>query len=118
MKKGYIDARYNYFMSGVVGSLIAVQHPPIHYTFLLIGIAVFINLITKNLFGKGDKLALSWAIVGCGLIDLPRLILWFLFFLVFTLINFSTKKILVIQDKTPFYPVILGAFLVVSLIST
>lgn len=116
LKDKKVNARYNWFMTGIVGSLIAVQHPPITYAILLIGIAVFFNIITKKVFAKGDKTAFSWIIAGSGLISLPRLLLWFIFFSLYAAVYFISKKILHISGKTPFYPVILGSFITIAII--
>lgn len=114
-KKGKIDSRYNWFMSGVVGSMIYLSHPPLFEIVLFIGVAVLFSMIISKVVGKGDIAALGWIILGLGLVDAAMVVVFFLMLVSFSLIHYSLRFISKIEGKVAFYPVIFGTFLVTLL---
>jgi len=117
LKRGTVDSRFNWYMGGIVGSLIALVKPGLGYvTFLLVVAIVFLSF-SKKYFGKGDITALTWMIMGLGILGIHLLIIWFFYFFIYALVHVATKMVLRIHEKTPFYPVLLGSFVTVTFIN-
>lgn len=113
LKRGVVDARFNWYMGGIVGSLVALRHPPLMYVVALIIIMVVVGILASKALGKGDITALGWLILGTGLINTPTLIIFLWFFMLFTAVQLICKKVLKVK-KAAFYPVIFGSFVVTA----
>jgi len=115
LKKGKIDSRYNWFMSGIVGSMIFLENPSIFYIMVFIGVAVLFSMIISRVVGKGDLAALSWIIVGLGIIDSDMVVVFLLLFASFSCVHYSLRYWSKIKGKVAFYPVIISSFLVTAI---
>lgn len=123
-KNRTIDDRKNWVMTGLSISIISYANNPFTYT-----ISVFIILIIlRQLFlkfkviGEGDINALSWIMLGYGLINIFKLFFFALFFALITTIytglkysyiyflNRTSQTKTTLNVNTPFMPVIFATF--------
>jgi len=111
-----IDDRHNYFMFGIVLSLIALRDVGILYVLLLLGVALFLRFMCKRLLKEGDLNAVSWIIVGSALLDSSYTVLFLLFLVYFSLVVVVYKYALGLRGKSPGLPVLFGSFLIVSVL--
>lgn len=80
--KMLIDERHNYFMTGATAMLLSIYKHDLLYILIIMAV-VFLTISTfkkSKTLAEGDIQAVSWGIVGFGLIDL-RLSLWYVLFL-------------------------------------
>ena len=104
-------------MFGIVGSMIFLSHPPLIYIGLMILITILLNVFSGKLLARGDTESLGWIILGCGLISLPRLFIFLMFFLTLLSVYLVYKYSLNVWGlKTPGLPVLTGAFFLTALI--
>ena len=116
----YVDSKYNYIMVGIAISMVSYAGRGILYLLLIVASVMFFNYFGKKAgaFGKGDFSAFNWLFMGLALIN-PVALAWYVSALVVLgLVYNLTKRILakrndVIANKypIPFYPVILGAWI-------
>lgn len=119
-----IDSRLNYFMYGVVASLIWFNTPPLLYVLLMIFIGVVVSLSTIRILGVGDVQAVGWIVLGVSMISPARLFMFFLFFsLVFSVyllvkhwFVLGIPKELKYKIKSPGMPVLWGAFVLTMVV--
>jgi len=117
-KKQTVDQRRTSFMYGVVITLLLVTKANLLSYFLMIGLAVFLAIITKDYLGKGDKEALYWLLPGIYIAKDALAVLAFLAF--FTLFSASlfianrlthkAKK----DQKKPAFPLLILAFILTA----
>lgn len=110
-----IDDRKNYFMMGITISLFThIRHGIIY----ILALGVIVLLLGKFLnkfkvMGEGDVNTIRWIFLGFGIISTVYLIWYFAIFIIITALYMLTKKFLVKNKKpTPFFPAILGTFII------
>lgn len=116
----YVDSKYNYIMVGVALSMIAYAGRGLLYLLLIVVSVVFFNYFGKKTgaFGKGDFSAFNWLFLGLALIT-PVALAWYIVSLVALGLLYTVAKKLVAKKRgvlaadypLPFYPVILGAWI-------
>jgi len=124
IKKMKIDSRHNYFMFGMVAALYVIVTPSLFYLGSLFLVTLIIVLSSSKLLASGDLNALAWIILGCGLISLPKLFIFFYFYYGILAIYLIVKQLLLYNIpvhvkqgiRTPGLPVLWGAFLLASLV--
>ncbi len=112
----WIDDRLNYYMFGIVGSLIALAGRPITLILVLLGIAIFIRIVGKKAFAEGDRTILQWSIVGIGILGFSYLYIYFIFLIIYLLIQIVLKKLYSIDGQVAGVPVLFGAFMTTGII--
>lgn len=111
--KGWIDERYNFFMSGIAISLVSHVKRNIIYmlTLILVIIILFTVFKKKKILGEGDIQAISWILMGLGILGVPYFIIFSTIFITCTLIYILMKKyIFRYKLPTPFFGVLLISF--------
>lgn len=116
-----VDDRHNFFMMGATSGLIAIVHVNFFYLLsLIVGTSILgAFLKNKKALGDADIHSLMWLFSGFGLLGIQYYVLFITTFLGLTMLFFAAKYILAktfkkdINRPVPFYPVILGAFLIV-----
>jgi hypothetical protein len=104
-------------MIGIIGTMVFLTHPPILYLLFIVGISVLINFSCRKLLGPGDTESLGWIITGLGMISIPRLLIFIIFFLLFLGVHLGTKKAIGLWGcKAPGMPVIMGAFIITTIV--
>jgi hypothetical protein len=108
-----VDDRHNYFMMGVSISLISHVDRPLWMIFgtLLIIAAMYWALRKTKGLGEADIKSLGWIFFGYAIINVFYLLWFFLAFFILTAIYMSIKLGLKIKQPTPFYIVILLAYI-------
>ena len=92
LKTGKVDSRYNWFMSGITMSIVAIQRPPITDIVIFLGVVIIVSMFISKAVGKGDLTALAWIILGFGFINSIMIPVFFIFMISFTLIHFSIMR--------------------------
>lgn len=114
LKRGKVDNRWNWYMGGVVGSVVALKSVDLLVLCVLLGFALLFSMIMSRVVGKGDISAFSWIIVGLGLLDGGLSVVFLLFLGCFSCLHYSVRvlmRVSVRNGKVPFYPVIISSFL-------
>jgi hypothetical protein len=114
-----VDDRYNWFMMGLSISMVSVYQ---HKWYYIIALAIFLVLViillnTIKVFGAGDTSAITWLVMGFGIINV-WLLAWFVaVFIIISLVYGALKKTLIKTNKPlPFFPVILISFILFTII--
>ena len=116
--RGTVQSRYNWFMGGIVGSMIVLQHPPIWYIAVIIVTAAIVAISAHRALGMGDTESTGWVVSGCGFISIPRLLVFLMFFAFLIGVHVVTKRALKIPRsvKLPALPIYFGAFLITAIV--
>lgn len=112
----WIDDRLNYYMFGIVGSLIALSGRDFILILALIGIAIFIRIAGKKAFAEGDRTILQWSIVGIGILGFSYLYIYFMFLIIYLLVQTVLKKLYSIDGSVAGVPVLFGAFVTTGIV--
>lgn len=110
-----VDSRHNFVMAGVSIGLLMVHSRPWYYLLLAIGLSIALSVFLHRIKGIGsaDAKSLTWIVLGFSIIDIYRLGVFFAVFMLLTGIYMAWKVVIMKwRGPTPFYSVILGAFLV------
>jgi hypothetical protein len=116
-----VDDRKNYFMKGATAGLIGIFGiGNFWYLFVLIlGTSILGSFLKKkNALGEADISTLIWLFYGFGILGIQYYTLFVVVFLGLTALFFLAKYLLArafkkdINIPVPFYPVILGSFLI------
>jgi hypothetical protein len=113
-KRGKVDNRWNWYMGGVVGSVVALKSVDLVVLLVFVGVALLFSMIMSRVVGKGDISAFSWIIVGLGLIESGMSVVFLLFLVSFACVHYGARVLMrigLMNVKVPFYPVILSSFL-------
>lgn len=110
IKEMWIDDRYNYYMFGIVGSLIALAGRQFIFILVLIFLAILVRFAGKKAFAEGDRTILQWSIVGIGILGFSYLYIYFGFLVLFILIQTAIKTAYGIKGPVAGVPVLFGAF--------
>ena len=104
-------------MGGVIGTMVYIQKPPLEYVGLLILIMFIMMVTTGRLLGRGDVSTLSWIVIGTGLISLPRLLVFLMFFMLILGCYLGVKRVIgEWGNRSAGMPVIMGAFLITAMV--
>ena len=114
-----IDDRYNWLMKGVTITLISYLQRNLFYMVTLLIVIIIFNKYFQRLanVGEGDVSALTWIILGYGIINPFQLGFFVVTFSFASLVYILAKKyIFKMKHETPFYIVILVTFIANNLI--
>jgi hypothetical protein len=112
-----VDARLNYLMAGVMISMLAIKQPPLLSIGIIIAVTLIFSFSIRKYVGRGDITAFSWIIPGLWLYHNPLVYLFFFFLIGYTILHYITIKVLRYPGPAPYYPVILGSFILVVFVN-
>lgn len=111
----HIDERYNYTTYGALYMIIAFLKPSMLKIFGLIILGMFIILISKKILAEGDFAPIGWIILAFGVINIPKLIIWFWVWVFLTMIYVLIMRANNIK-KAPYYPVFALSYIITLII--
>lgn len=115
-RKMLIDQRRNMIMFGASIMLIAYVEVGLWYLLSCVVVTVLLTVFLSRIkaVGGSDISTIAWIFYGLSLISYSRLFLFFCFFAVFTSIYHAIIFfVLKTRRPFPFYPVILGSYVIV-----
>lgn len=115
-----VDERHNWFMSGLTFSMFFLFKNSVWYILGIILFVVLFNILLSRtkVLGEADHQTLTWVIVGFALISQEAIIKFLMVFIGVTVAYFVAKKIsskvlsFDFKEATPFYPALLGSFVI------
>ena len=114
LKTRRIDSRLNYLAFGATAMIIAALAPSCTYIVAALAVGLLSRFMFRNFMSSGDFEALAWIYLFLASWRLMG-IAWFLFaldglsLLVYLAVRLYTRQ----RDfKIPFYPIILGAYII------
>lgn len=112
-KKGWVDDRHNWMMSGITITLYTIQRRPLWYILVTIALIIGLNYGLKKfkVLGEADVNTISWIFIGYMIINSDLLVGFFLIWGFTTLAYFILKRyIFRIKTPVPYYTVLLISF--------
>jgi len=113
IKKGTVDGRRNSYMSGAVIALMLLDPVGriIPY-FGAVAVTLVIGILVSRRIGLGDTRAFYWLIPGFAIFNFQYAILFFILVVGINTGVFGVIRLLKLKhERTPFFPIITGAFL-------
>lgn len=114
LKTREIDSRWNFFAFGATVMLLAYLKTDLLTLFLLLGLALLINLVLrKPTFSEGDHEAVAWVVIGLGATNLVKIPVFLLAMAILTFfgILFVKYGLKLEHQHLPGYLFILTSFL-------
>lgn len=113
-----VDSKYNYILVGVSISLLTHVNRSIWFILAIVIGLIFFNWMGASLkyFGKGDFSAFNWIFIGLSIIN-PIFTAFYVFWITLLGVIYHQTRRFIGKKKgwgikpVPFYPVILGAWL-------
>ena len=111
LKELHIDDRHNWYMTGIVGSIVALIGRDIRFVFLLVILAVVLRHLTKNLYAEGDRNILAWSFVGIGLLGTSYLYIYLVSLIIITIAQAALKRLYSLEGEVAGLPIFFSAFM-------
>jgi hypothetical protein len=121
--KCYVDDRYNYAMYGLTIGMMFIMKISIKLTFIMIGLLLLMQWLLKKfkIIGEADINSLFWMMWGFTLLGTMQMLIFLGVFIsinsLFAFAKYLIEKINKVSKATiPYYPVLLGTFIIVCYI--
>lgn len=113
-KKKEVDSRRNWFMFGVVITIVLLEGVNFwFYLAAIIGTVLFTARI-KKMYADGDIEALRWIMPGFLVLNWAFGLTYFVAFTLLSVIWFVSHRALKIREETPGFPILIGAFVITA----
>jgi len=118
--KMWVDDRLNYFMIGVVATMIFTYDRSIGYILTLIAVNLLLMFFIdkRKLMGEADTKTILWSFTGYGMINPVLLMIYVIVFIFCIVVSCITTKLLKKKlIKFPAYPSFFISFIVTFIVA-